>query len=243
MEQFKDLQAWDLLIESRQYRTPESIKSLNLRNVADFAFLDLMSLYILHNQYETAPIASRYAEKTISFKNFSKPKLSGTDLYVSLNILMEPKSIFSQRIQQNVEADEILRNKLKVNLPTVKRYLDLLTNGKITETDAASLLLKIEKQLNVTESKLKSIRRLVQEWPSLTQTQRDLVTARMTEQYRRYAKRSELSVFINEIAKEKIDLEKLKQQQPGLLAAFAPWVALYGGYKLGYHLFGPKEDK
>lgn len=202
MEQFEDLQAWDLMVESRQYRASGG-RGLNLRNVADFAFLDLLSLFILHNEYETAPIASKYADSTMSYRNFAKARLSGTDLYVSMNILSDPTSVFSRRIAQNADADAILRSKLKLNLPTVKRYLDLLADGTITKDDTATLLLRIEKQLNITDSKLRSIRRLVQDWPGLNTMQRELATTKMLQYYKKFAKRSEIAVFLGDMAKGK----------------------------------------
>jgi hypothetical protein len=246
MEQFENLESWDLLIESRQYRALADVKRINLRHVADFAFLDLLNLFILFNEYETAPVASRYADKTMGFRNFSKARLSGTDLYISLNILSDPASIFSSKINQNAEADAILRNKIKINLPTVKRYLDLIADAKITPNDAAVLLLRMEKQLNITDSKLKSIRRLVQEWPSLTQMQKSLVVDRMLQYYRKFAKRSELAMFLDDLGKTKgyefrgpVDAEMAnlgygeKSMTTELLGAIAPLAALYMGYKLG----------
>lgn len=202
MEQFEDLQAWDLMVESRQYRA-SGARGLNLRNVADFAFLDLLSLFILHNEYETAPIAAKYADSTMSYRNFAKARLSGTDLYVSMNILSDPTSVFSSKIAQNADADAILRGKLKVNLPTVKRYLDMLADGSITKDDAATLFLRLEKQLNITDSKLRSIRRLVQDWPGLNTMQRELATTKMLQYYKKFAKRSEMSVFLSDLAKGK----------------------------------------
>jgi hypothetical protein len=241
------------MVESRQYRTSAGIASLDLRRVADFAYLDMLSLFILHSEYETAPIAARYADKTISYRNFSKARLSGTDLYVSLNIITDPTSIFSTKINQNPEADAILRSRLKLHLPTIKRYLDLLADAKMTSADAASLLLRMEKQLNITDSKLRSMRRLVQEWPALTDMQRSLVVTRMLQYYRHFAKRSELSVFIEDLGKTKgwelkgpidAELANLGYGEPvSGLGAIAPALGLIGGYKLGYHMFGPKKDK
>jgi hypothetical protein len=255
MEQFEDLEAWDLMVESRQYRNIAGIRSLNLRNVTDFAFVDLLSLLILNNEYETAPIAARYADKTISYRNFAKARLSGTDLYVSLNILSDPTSIFAKKLSQNPEADAILRSKVSVNLPTVKRYLELLADGKITSADAGVLLLRIEKQLNITDSKLRSLRRLVQDWQGLTSMQRSLVVTKMLQFYKKFAKRSELFVFLEDLGKTKgyelrgpIDAELANlglgtTPKPGFIASVAPAAALFGGYHLGKRLFGPKEDK
>ena len=252
MEDFEHLSGWDLLVESRQYRS--STANLNLRNVSDFAFLDLISLFILQNEYETAAVSKNYADKTIGYRNFLRPRLAGTDLYTSLNILANPDSIFSKKIHQNPEADALLRAKLKVHTPTVKRYLDLLADGNLRSEDASVLLLRLEKQLNITDSKLKSIRRLAQEWSSINDMQRELVVQRMLQYYHKFAKRSELAVFLEDLGKSKgyklnapidAELANLGYGQPadkkGFLATIAPAAALVAGYKLGYHMFGPKN--
>lgn len=254
MEDFEHLAGWDLLVESRQYRS--STANINLRNVSDFAFLDLISLFILQNEYETAAISKNYADKTIGFRNFIRPRLSGTDLYTSLNILSNPESVFSKKIHQNPEADALLRGKLKVHTPTVKRYLDLLADGNLRSEDAAVLLLRLEKQLNITDSKLKSIRRLAQDWSGINDMQKELVVARMLQYYHRFAKRSELATFLEDMGKSKgyklnapidADLTNLgygEKPTPGKqswLSALAPAAALAAGYKLGYALTGPKN--
>lgn len=255
MNQFEDRSGWDLMIESRQYRNLPSVKNLTLRNVVDFAFLDMLSLYILYNEYETAPIALRYADKTIGYRNFSKARLSGTDLYVSMNIISDPTSVFSTKIAQNVEADNILRSRLALNLPTVKRYLDLMADNKLASNDVNTLLLRLEKQLDITDSKLRSLRRLVQEWPALTTMQKSLVTTRMLQYYKKFAKRSELSVFIEDLGKTKgyilkgpIDAELANlglgaKDTKSWISGAAPMAGFLGGYHIGKRLFGPKDDK
>jgi hypothetical protein len=254
MEDFEHLSGWDLLVESRQYRS--NTAGLNLRNVSDFAFLDMIALFILQNEYETAAVSKNYADKTIGYRNFLRPRLSGTDLYTSLNILANPDSVFSKKIHQNPEADAILRTKLKVHTPTVKRYLDLLADGSLRKEDAAVLLLRLEKQLNITDSKLKSIRRLAQDWPAINDMQRELVVSKMLQYYRRFAKRSEMAVFLEDLGKTKgyklnapVDAElanlgygeKPEPSKQGWLSALAPAAALAAGYKLGYALTGPKN--
>jgi hypothetical protein len=254
MEDFEHLSGWDLLVESRQYRS--NTAGLNLRNVSDFAFLDMIALFILQNEYETAAISKNYADKTIGYRNFLRPRLSGTDLYTSLNILANPDSVFSKKIHQNPEADTLLRAKLKVHTPTVKRYLDLLADGTLRKEDAAVLLLRLEKQLNITDSKLKSIRRLAQDWPAINDMQRELVVDKMLQYYRRFAKRSEMAVFLDELGKTRgyklnapIDAElanlgygqKPEPGKKGWIATLAPAAGLMAGYKLGYALTGPKN--
>lgn len=249
-----DFEQSDLLIESRQYRSPAGRRSLDIRKVADFAFVDFLSLYILSHEYETAPVSATYAAKTIGFRNFNKPRLSGTDLYVSLNILADPSGYFGQSISKNPEADEILLAKIRFNLPTIKRYLDLLQDSNLAKDDAAVLLLRLEKQLVITDSKLKSMRRLAQDWPALDTMQKQLLVTRLLQFYRKTAKRSELAVFLEDMGKTKgyilsggIDAELTNL---GYKAAFASAVAsavpvagLALGYKAGYALTGPKNKQ
>lgn len=246
-EDFANLQGWDVLVESRQYRAG-GIRKINLREVSDFAFLDLIGLFILHSEYELAPVAAIYSSKTMSFRNFNKSRLSGTDLYGSLNIISNPDSAFSKNISQTPDADAILRQKLKLHLPTVKRYLDTIADGSITPADASTLLLRLEKQLNITNSQLRSIRRLAQEWPALNVMQRELVVARMLQHYKKFARRSEIAEFLSDLGKSKgydlkgpIDAElanlgmgpkDAKGGSTGWLAAAAPLLSFYAGYKL-----------
>jgi len=249
-----DFEQSDLLIESRQYRSTAGRRSLDLRKVADFAFVDMLSLYILSHEYETAPVSANYAEKTISYRNFTRPRLSGTDLYVSLNILADPKGYFGQSIGQNPDADEILASKLRFNLPTIKRYLELLGDHQLRRDDAATLLLRLERQLVIKDSKLKSMRRLAQDWEGLNSMQKQILVTRMLQFYKRTAKRSELSVFLEDMGKTKgyimsggIDAELTnlgyKSAFASAVAGALPAAGLIAGYHAGYHLTGPRNHR
>lgn len=235
-DNFEHLGGWDLLVESRQYRGAGG-RNLNLRQVADFAFLDLIAAFILSNEYETSGVAKNYADKTISFRSFTRPRLSGTDLYVSLNILTNPDSVFSKQIQQNAEADELLRQKINIHMPTVRRYLDLLADNKMSTSDAQTLLLRLEKQLNITDSKLKSIRRLAQDWTGLSSAQRELLVTRMLQYYKKNMKRSELGTFLADLGKTKgYKLAAGEDAEMSLLSVGLKALAPLAAAKLAYEL-------
>jgi hypothetical protein len=239
-EDFAHLESWDLLVESRQYRAG-GLGRMNLRDVANFAFLDLVGLFILNSEYETASVASTYSTRTMGFRNFNKPRLIGTDLYVSLNIISNPNSAFSKAIADNPEQDSILRKKLRPQLPTVKRYLDLVSENSIRSEDAAVLLLRLEKQLNITDSTLRSIRRLAQDWPNINHMQRELVISRMMQYYRRFAKRSEIAEFLGDLGKTKgYDLKGPIDAELANLGMGADDKKAHGA---GYNLVRNKKDK
>jgi hypothetical protein len=86
--------------------------------------------------------------------------------------------------------------------------------------------------------------------------QKELVVARMLQYYHRFAKRSELATFLEDMGKAKgyklnapIDAElanlgygeKPEPGKKGWLATLAPAAGLIAGYKLGYALTGPKN--
>jgi hypothetical protein len=237
----------DLLIESRQYRTPTGRKALNLRTVADFAFVDLITLFILGQEYEMAPVSTNYAAKTLAYTNFNKTRLSGTDLYTSLNILFDPEGYFSKNIAQNEANDALLRAKLRLHLPTFKRYLELIESNSMSPADAAQLMLRIEKQLGINDTILKSIRRLAQDYPALNLGQRKLLITKLLQFYKRRAKRSELGVFLDDMGRSKnyvirgaidSDLSNLGYQSAFGAAAKAaiPLVGMVAGIKAGQAL-------
>ena len=92
--------------------------------------------------------------------------------------------------------------------------------------------------------------------------QKELVVARMLQYYHKFAKRSEIAVFLDDLGKTKgyklnapidADLANLgygqkvepgKHIEPGKkgwLATLAPAAGLIAGYKFGYALTGPKN--
>ena len=69
--------------ESKMFRNA-SLGQLTLRDTADSVFLNLLTLYLFSKEFETAPFAQDYAHRTMMFGNFNMPRVSGTDLYLSL---------------------------------------------------------------------------------------------------------------------------------------------------------------
>jgi hypothetical protein len=116
------------------------------------------------------------------------------------------------------------------------------------------LFLRLEKQLNITDSKLRAMRRLTQDWPSLTQMQREILVTRMLQFYRKNARRSELMVFLEDLGKTKgyelrgpidAELQNLGYGAKDLVKAALPlaglWASTVGAYKFGKSLVSPVE--
>ena len=213
------------LNESKMFRTRQQATSTNTRDMADFAFLNILTLYILYNEYEYAPLAKNYAAETIKYRNFDTYRQSANDLYVALNNIKSGNSA-ADRIQV-----------AKLNIPDVKlrQFLVQMSQGQPIK-NAPSFMLQLERGMDIQESNYRSIRRLVQEWPTLTNAQKSLVITRLVYFYRTKAIRSELFQAIKQLAAHKgWEIKDTGNPEKGsALGKVAKLAAVgVGGYMLG----------
>lgn len=221
--------------ESQQYRTKTAIATSNAREVADFAFMDLIGLWILFNEYEFAPAAIEYADKTSMFGRFTGYRQMGTDLYMNLHILTQKRTDLL-----STENDEVLLDKIDLDSDIVIRYLKQISKNRITDSMVRITLQRIEQSLHISDSNYRSVRRLAQNWSSLHTAQKRTVLTRMLFFYRSHARRSEIYMLLSELAKSKnlVDPDaKDPENRIGVGTALAvTGAAMAGGYIAGYRL-------
>ena len=218
------------LNESKMYRTRQAVQQSDYRDVLDFAFLNIVTLWILYNDYNTAPAAKKYAAETFKYRGFTTYRQSATDLYVALQQIANGPAA-------SPEADV---QRSKVNLPEAKlrQFFTALSQGnQLPSVDA--FFLKLERSLDIQESNYRSIRRLAASWNSATTQQKKLTVTRLLQFYRVKALRSELYPLLKQYATsnnlEMADVEN-PEKKKGL--SLATKVALSGaaGYYVGRQL-------
>lgn len=225
------------LNESRQYRTRQQIQRSNAREIVDHAFLDMITLYILYNEFDMAPIAVKYANKTMMYGSFKSYRQSGTDLYIALHLI--------QRKDADALAGDGADNALlqRINFPEqhIKTFLNTMKMNNMNPSTARQSLQLIERKFMITNSNYRSIRRLAQDWPRINATQRALVVTRLLQFYRTHARRSELFGFLQDYARtKKLEIrnahnaEKPKSKSMQTIAtAAAMGAAGYAGFQVG----------
>lgn len=194
-----DLEFVNDLNESSQYRTKHTLQQTNARNIADHAFMDLISLWILYNEYDYAPMALEYAKKTTQFGNFNNYRQSGTDLYITLNIL----STKNTDLLGGGDADEVFLNKINCQYDKVLQFIRKISNNTLKSTVARQTLQEVERSLKISDSNYRSIRRLAQNWGMINETQKSLVITRLLQFYRAHARRSEMYQLLLDLSKKK----------------------------------------
>jgi hypothetical protein len=186
------------LNESRMFRTKQAFKKVTARQLADAAFMDIIALWILTNEYAYAPSAIEYARKTIVLGRFDTLQQSQTDLYLELHVLMNKKS---ELLSDRANADSILLDRLHINKQDIITYLRKLATNQLTPSITRMTFQKLERDLMISDSNYRSVRRLAQEWQKLDTTQKRLVITRMTMFYQRNAPMSDIFLMLRLYAK------------------------------------------
>lgn len=184
------------LNESSQYRTKQILQSKNINDISVHAFLDLIVLWILYNEYDYAPVAVEYSKKTIQFGNFDLYRQSGTDLYIALYAL--------------IGNDSSSKNNT-LNKNTIITFLKKIINNELKSTTAREFLQKYERDLKIDNISHRTLRRMAQNWGLLSQEQKSFVISRIVMAYKKYAPKSELYYIIKTFSEDKnLDIDDIE---------------------------------
>jgi len=233
-----DLKLINELNESSQYRSKSAFHGTTARVVCDHAFMDMIGVWIMFNEFEFNPAAQDYAARTVTFNRFSQYRQMGTDLYLNLHVITENRTDLV-----GTTADSALLERIQLDVPQIVRYLRSASRNNMTKALTMQTLQRMENALYVDNSNYRSIRRLAQSWPTLQTGQKRTVITRMTMFYQMNARRSEMFQMIKALGKSKglIDNSANNPERPSkakLAAAGAAAAAagFAGGYQLGKSL-------
>lgn len=187
--------------ESKMFRNAY-IEHLTLRDAVDSVFINMLTLYMLSKEFESRPFAQAYAAKTVAANNFTQPRVSGTDLYQGLHIILNPESRTAQLLRAPVQ-NAALAKQLKTNAKLAKDFLHGIAYGNLDRVSAIRIMYRLESQMFIDISNYKSLRRLITDWENLSTHQRQLCVTRLLQYYRARGRRSELFPLLTTIAKNK----------------------------------------
>ena len=220
-------------LDERLHLGERNTRNMTARQIADQVFMDLCALWIMHNVFDYAPFARKYADRTHSgASKFARWKTSGTDLYNSVHILVRGRTdMFTS------EADEALIDRISLSPQEILTYLSRVAKGRIEESYARTSLQKFERALAIESPPLRAIRRIAQEWPGAKTAQRRMVVTRMVQFYNANARMCEMAEQMRKMGKSESLLDP-KADEKGSFgkAALAHAAAGAGGFALGYRI-------
>lgn len=187
------------LEESSVIRALDQLRKYTIRDIADFAFVHFLILFILNTDYEGAVVVKGHAARTNQHGNFKKLSFVGTDLYVYVHLLLG----HNREKLNHTAASDVFYQRCHLQEREVKAMLEDLRHGRLNESKAARFLLGLEKDLQIDTANYRSCRRLVQDWTSIETYNQKLTITRLLQALRTRSSRSDLLPHLESYAKEK----------------------------------------
>ena len=154
------------LNESKLFRSKNRVEGTSTRDMADVAFMNMLSLYIMSQTYDMAPAAAEYAKRTMKYGNQFKYQQGGTDLHIALSSLKNGMGVCVKNQMQT--------SKLNIPEMQIRKFLADIQSGRRMPSPE-TFFLKLERGLDIQNSNYRSVRRLAQNWPRLNSMQKQLV--------------------------------------------------------------------
>ena len=142
-------------------------------NIAQGFFEHLLVLQQM--RFENPTWAKKYAKQTLKFQGFTNVRTGATDLHNLAAIIANP-SLFSAKVPDlgNFQFDEL----------RFKRYLRNIIAGRYEPSMDRAFFLKMQKNLGIGGSMLKTARRVMADYGATSTGERKAVSTRMMNSFR-----------------------------------------------------------
>ncbi len=202
------------LTEAGQFRTKNRTDSMTTQQIQDFAFMDMNSLYMMYNEPQYRAQAQAYAADTMKSRTFDRARISSTDLY---------NAIYQSKL-----------GGAKVNEPEVKRYLSAMASGNLKSGEARGILQRLESSFGIKDTRLKSIRRKVQDYAKLPGSSKKVLMPQINKWYHDNGRYGQLYSSLQLMGAADGNLSGAQIRQPR--SAVATAAKLAGLAAVGYYL-------
>jgi hypothetical protein len=181
------------LSESRLLPTPASYTKYTARELCEMTLLNLCALRILYIEKINQDWSKIYARNTLSIDDtFKKWNSSGNDLYNLLHIIQK----------LTTDKDEKWRG-IVFRQQFIQRWLRDLGNESERRYDTDRLFGRIDQDFQISDSSVRSIRRLVIEWEDIDLYKKKLALTRMLQIFRARMSSSEMLPKLEKLADKK----------------------------------------
>jgi len=200
-------------MESKFYIYAGNVQNITYRDLADMAFMGLLSLYVLYQESHTRQYAGDYADNTIRWDmsaKFRPHRINASDLYITLQALMDyEKSMIAGKLKSTPE-EQTIRNRFKPRLLTadLRRMLVEMKEFQLSTRDTwlQRFFFKLGQALYIEDSSMLNLRRKVTGWHSLSKSEKIYVISRLNLWFNTHARRFDLRSALNQLARAR-DIE------------------------------------
>lgn len=246
-----------MIAESRLLPNLSRLNKYTARDVADLTFCYMLTLHMCRQEFETAPWVRSYAQLTQDAQGFHHTNLNKTDLHQFLNVLIAKPHTWLTYMKDS-DASTLLLNEIHVDHQVVNRFLRNLNQITFDPELSGRLLMQLERDLKITTSNYKSMRRILSDWhlDHVTTEAKRLVMTRLLQALRAKAARGDVIDKLERVNRERkweithacdpetgancdVRMSYTPIKKPSLLKQLAVGAGLgVGAYLLGKAIFG-----
>lgn len=228
----------------------------NARDIADLCFCHMLALHLFRSEFETAPWARKYARETMLDHSWDEYKKVRNDLHQLLSLLIgKPDNVLP--MLKDTQASLLFIQEISLDTHDVLWFLNNIHHVNFDPELSGRLLLKMERELKISTSNYKSMRRILSDWhlDHVDTHAQSLVVTRLLQVFRAKAGRGEFRPKLETLAKSRswelsdvCDAETgsgcetaphVVPQKPSIMKQLAVGAGLgVGAYLLGRALFG-----
>ncbi len=168
-----------LLCESRIFRSKQDIGKHSDRDKRDLYYSILLSTIALALDTKTKAWARQYASSAAAFANFDYFRISANDLYVLTYILQTELGDISKAQKQQV-----------------LRLYKGIGRGSIDRSFVQQILLRMERSLGITNSRLRQARRVITNWGAASPAERKTAVVQLHRFIRSRARLAEVLPYL-----------------------------------------------
>jgi hypothetical protein len=201
------------LHEARMTRNSSDQAELTYTDVLERLYI---TICILDFGYKFATYRrqiSDYAKKTTMYSGYNHFRMHGTDLHNLIYFATGDESAISKL--KNPEAAQALRNKTHVPLLALNRYLSAMAIGTSLKSSDRSILLELERYLNITNTLYKKTRRQLMNFAKLQQVEREEAATNLLLASRAKLRNSDIHSLLEKIVIDRnLETSLVKDNEP-----------------------------
>lgn len=174
------------LHEARMTRDARNQRLLTYSDCREKAYLSILCMQAMRFYRKHKTEATKYAYKTVMFREYQRFRIDGTDLYNLVHFLQGDEKALGKL--KNPDAAAIERKKTVISIGNLNGFLRRLASGDSVVDKDIRALAQIESDLDITNPHYRSIRRRLTSFGTDTPTERKTTITRLL-----FAARSKLS--------------------------------------------------
>lgn len=187
--------------EARLFRTSRNFANLTGRQVADLLYLTSLSVWMMAKDDKQESFAREYAKQSIQYGPYALFRTHATDLFLLAYQVSNPDNK-NVSLKNSMESKRFLQS-LKFNNRQHWMMIGKLARSNERNSEMFTYFMRLESQLKISNPRFKQWRRLITDWSNLKYIQRQMVVAAVIQEYRRYAKGSEMVSPLSTMTKYK----------------------------------------